>query len=46
MEVVMTGKSMTREHFVQVLNSLNGYSVQHHMIADARSSWTDHREIC
>jgi hypothetical protein len=36
-------KNVTREHFVQVLNNLSGYSVQHCMIEDARSSRTDHR---
>ena len=34
---------MTREHFVQVLNLSGGYSVQHRMIEDARSSWTDQK---
>jgi hypothetical protein len=41
MDVVTGGKSITCERFVQVLNNLSGYSVQHRMIEDARSSWTD-----
>jgi hypothetical protein len=43
MDIIMAGKSMTCEHFMQVLNNLSGYSIQHHMIEDARSSWTDQR---
>ncbi len=45
MAVVMAGKSMTGECFVQVLNNLSGYSIQHHMIEDTRFSWTDQRNL-
>ena len=34
------GKSMACEHFVQVLNNLRGYNMQHCLITNVRSSWS------